>query len=30
MKLLRGQGAEDIRSDDEDEDPKRLGWLSRI
>ncbi|CAL1160106.1 unnamed protein product [Cladocopium goreaui] len=29
MKLLRGQGAEDIRSDDEDEDPKRLGWLSR-
>jgi len=23
MKLLRGQGAEDIRSDDEDEDPKK-------
>ena len=25
VKLMRGQGVEDIRSDDEDEDPKLLG-----
>lgn len=25
VKLLKGQGVEDVRSDDEDEDPKILG-----
>ncbi len=29
VKLMRGQGVEDIRSDDEDEDPKLLGDWNR-